>query len=128
MKKTDFTLIVSLGIILACLMSTSCTRRNVNVQEFDVKEYYYQKAMEYYPCRKNVGIVDDALVAIAKAKDVWREVLDCNECEKRPVEVYFDQNNDCWFVCGTLPRNVAGGVASIIVQADGEVLAVWHGQ
>ena len=107
-------------------MIASCNRRSVSVRDFDVSEYYYQMAIEYYPCGKNIGRIDDALTARAKAKEVWREELDCAKCEKGPVEVYFDPNSDCWFVCGVLPKNYLGGVANIIIQADGYILAVWH--
>ncbi len=120
--------IAILGGIVVLLFSSN----KPNVGQFDLSNY--QWAIDKFPLDKNVGKVDNAETAIEKAKEVWIEKFNTingetyNPINGKPIKVYFDSKNDCWYLHGALPKNWIGGVPGILIKSNGDVLAVWHSQ
>jgi hypothetical protein len=93
-----------------------------SVGTFELEDFQWH--IENFPSDKNVGAVDDAETAIKIAKELWIE--EYSKIRDAPIKVFFDKKNDCWYVCGTLPKNMLGGVPHALIQKDGTVIAVWH--
>jgi hypothetical protein len=105
----------------------------VYIGSFHLSEH--QRDIDSFPLERNVGNMEDCLTAAERAKEIWIEVFGTefngeprDPTRGRPVVVYYDDDNECWLVCGTLPPNpfLLGGVPYTIIRSDGEVLAVWH--
>ena len=132
MKKKPI-ILIAIGIVLAILGGVMFMLFNSN-KSLDVGEFSlsnHQWAIETFPSDKNVGSIDDANTAIEKSKELWIEKYSVvagqpnNPINGKPIKVYFDEKNDCWYVHGTLPSNINGAVPSALIQKDGKVLAVW---
>ena len=88
------------------------------------------------PWTENIGPIANGEEAVKKAKEIWiREFYvpwgqgnTWEEANGRPIDVYYDKSSDCWYLTGTLPKGYLGGTPNLIVQSDGEVLALWHDQ
>ena len=125
---------VAVGIVLATLGGAMImvfnSNKTVYIGEFDLTNFQWE--IETFPSDKNVGQVDNANTAIEKAKELWIEKYSVvagqpnNPINEKPIKVYFDEKNGCWYVHGTLSRNQVGGVPHAIIQKDGKVVAVWH--
>jgi hypothetical protein len=105
----------------------------VYIGSFHLSEY--QRDIDSFPMERNVGNVEDYLTAAERAKEIWIEIFGTESngeprdpTRGRPVLVYYDADNECWLVRGTLPPNpnLLGGAPYTIIRSDGEVLAVWH--
>ena len=107
---------VLLCVLLVCATFLSCSQKNVEVGKFKIDDYSYY--IENFAKDINVGKVEDADDAISKAE--------------KPYQAFFDEENKCWYVKGTLEQplfgNKKGGVAEVIFDVDGNVLALWHGK
>ena len=62
------------------------------------------------------------------AKSIWTEIYGAERTAfEEPILAV--EAKGYWHVCGTLPRNWAGGVANLIItKEDGRVIEVWHEQ
>lgn len=102
-----------------------------SIGEFAVEEYQWE--IENFPYEKSVGQVDDANVAIEKAKELWLEKYSTvngqpyDPIKGKKCEIFFDHGNNCWLVKTTLPSNTKGSVPHAIIRKDGTVIAVWMG-
>ena len=74
------------------------------------------------------GLVPDAETAIAVAVAIWNPIYGAKEIQgQRPFKAKLLK--DVWYVEGSLPRGVPGGVAEArISKKDGRVLYVFHGK
>lgn len=132
--KNKIIILISIGLVLAVIGGAIIMLFNSNKQpdvgEFELNKYRWE--IETFPSDKNVGQVDDANAAIEKAKELWIEKYSVvggqpnNPINGKPIKIYFDEKNDCWYVHGTLPKNQVGGYPHAIIQKDGKVIAVWH--
>lgn len=75
---------------------------------------------------KNVGFIGCAQDAVDIAEYLWSEVYDYNLEVKKPFVVSFDENNRVWLVYGSLRPNRFGGVPYVLMNMEGNVLALWH--
>lgn len=112
------------GIYMVLLKKTE-SKNTDTVGTFKLKDYSYY--IENFPSDKVLGSINSAQTAKENAEVIWVEIYGESTKEKKPYEVSFDDENQVWFVQGTLPKNWDGGVPHILIQkADGTVLAVWH--
>lgn len=73
------------------------------------------------------GFVPTKETAIKIAETIWLPIYGETIYEKKPFEVSFDEENQCWYVQGTLPDNTLGGVPEIVMtKSTGEILYVNH--
>ena len=132
MKKKNIVFIVasSILVILVCTLALLFNNKSLDIGEFDLANYQWE--IETFPSDKNVGEVNDAKIAIEKAKELWIEKFGLingkpyDPTQGRKVNVSYDAENECWYINGTLPRNWNGGVPHALIQKDGKVLAIWH--
>ena len=107
------------------------TSEQVGIGKFNIEKYQWE--IENFPLDKNIGEVNDADTAIEKAKKLWIENYGTvndqpyDPIQGREIEVFFDNDNDCWLVKTVLPSNVKGSVPHAIIQKNGTVMAVWMG-
>lgn len=125
MKKT---MIVIMAIILfigvSVLFFQTGKKDVVHVGSFDLADY--QWAIDSFSSSEKIGRIIDVDDVVTKSTELWRQLY--GELSGEPIEVFFDENNDCWLLRGTLPKGWLGGTPHIIVQSSGAVLAVWHEQ
>lgn len=75
---------------------------------------------------ENVGSISNAQDAASIAGHLWSEVFDYDLELKKPFVVRFDANNRVWLVYGSLPPKRFGGVPHVLMDTEGNVLAIWH--
>jgi len=97
---------------------------NMNVGDFKLSDY--QSFVNDYPSDKTVEKIDNAAVAKVQAEKVWILTYGEDVKEEKPYKVSYDSTSKVWLVTGSLPMFSLGGVAKILIQTDGKVLAVWH--
>jgi|GEM_PF-818592 len=75
-----------------------------------------------------LGFIDSPQTAKEKGVAVLKEIYGEETLkDEEPFGIAFDEKNQVWLIQGTLPDNMEGGVAHIIIQkSDGKVIAVWH--
>lgn len=122
---------ILLCVLLVCATFLSCSQKNVEVGKFNIDDYSYY--IENFAKDINVGKIEDADNAISKADKLFIETYgEENMEDEKPYQAFFDEENKCWYVKGTLEQplfgNKKGGVAEVIFDVDGNVLALWHGK
>lgn len=96
--------------------------KNIEVGSFSLLEYQWE--LETFASDKSVGVIDNSKVAIEKAKEIWIDELSeiggqpYNPINGSKIEVFYDNENDCWHVRGTLPFRVLGSVPNVIFEYD----------
>ena len=95
-----------------------------NMIDWYVENKYFPK--ENVP--ESLGFIDSPQVAKEKGVAVLKEIYGEESLkDEEPFTVAFDEKNQAWLIQGTLPDNMEGGVAHIIIQkSDGKVVAIWH--
>ena len=92
---------------------------------FDVLSFVNE--MNRFCCPgKNVGFIGCAQDAVDIAECLWSEVYDYDLEVKKPFMVSFDENNRVWLVSGSLRPNRFGGGPYVLMNMEGNVLAIWH--
>ncbi|MEL7570680.1 MAG: NTF2 fold immunity protein [Eubacteriaceae bacterium] len=100
-------------------------KTNNVVGEFTLSDYQY--FLDNYPSDKSVKEIDNADEAKIQAEKLWIEIFEKKEIKwEKPYNVSYDPSNKVWLVYGSLPKNYLGGVAYILIQQNGKVLAIWH--
>ena len=132
MKKFTKCFSVLLCVLLLCLTFASCLEKEPTPKE----EFVYKlEDFEYYTNKFkkeiNVGEIKDSDDAIAKADKLFVETYGQENMEdEKPYQSFFDEESESWYVKGTFHQNSAGtkkgGVAKVIFDTDGNVLALWH--
>ena len=133
--KNKIIILIIILIIFGGLIIFFSSKPKPNVEITDVEEFdltNYQWEIEQFSLDKKVGLINDIDTDIERAKELWIETFNLingnpfNPINGLPNEVFFDKKSDCWYIHGTLPENVDGGVPHALIQRDGTVLAVWH--
>ena len=76
---------------------------------------------------RTFGYVPDAESAIKIAVTVWEPLYGKEIASERPFHATL--RGDVWYVRGSLPRGLAGGVAEAdIGRSDAKVLRIMHGK
>lgn len=87
----------------------------------------FQDYIKTFSSEENVGPVFNLEEAVEKAEEIWIKIYGERVKEEKPYQVFYDAKNGVWLVQGTLPANMMGGSARILIEASsGKVLAVWH--
>lgn len=132
MKKFTKCFSVLLCVLLLCLNFASCLEKETaQKEEFVFKLQNFEHFTNTFAKEINVGKIENADDAIAKADKLFVETYGEEIMEdEKPYQAFFDEENNCWYVKGTFYQNSAGtrkgGVAKVIFDADGNVLALWH--
>ena len=156
MKKSVkvFIVVISVCIVAvivgALVFSDVFTRYDDTIDgEFSINDYYFQHIIDgghnsieglkkdyfdYYGTERdidisdNVGPVNDAATARKEAVKVWNELYGRWDIKgEKPYHVYYDSENEVWYIHGTLYASL-GGVAEILIGKNGDIIAVWHGK
>ena len=121
-------LLLTIALILTvCILAGAIIflrYRNPKVNSFEFSDY--QHYVDEFPLDKNVGAIIDAKDATKKAETVWMETYGKAVTKQKPYEVFYDAANKVWLVKGTVGFQRKGGVAHILMNSTGDVLAVWH--
>ena len=133
MKKFTKCFSVLLCVLLFCLNFASCLEKETAQKEAFV---YKLEDFEYYTnkFKKEIKVekIKDSDDAIAKADKLFVETYGEEIMEdEKPYQTFFDEESKSWYVRGTLPQPLSGGrrvggVAKVIFDAAGNVLALWH--
>ena len=100
-------------------------KKTETVDSFKLTDY--SDFIERFPSEKILGSIDSAQTVKEKAETIWLDIYGNSVKDKKPYNVFFDEQNQVWLVQGTLQKNCDGGVPHILIQkSDGKVLAVWH--
>lgn len=114
-------LLVIIGVVLFILFQ----KNPQEIESFKVEDYAYY--LENFPSEENVGPIADAKDAEAKAVKIWTKLYGEDVKNQTPYQLFYDEQNHVWFIHGSLPAHMDGGVANILIENDsGDVLAVWH--
>ena len=74
-----------------------------------------------------MGSIFDSKELLKKVESIWIKKFGERVKAEKPYQVFYDEQNGVWLVQGTLPADMMGGVANIIVENNtGKVLALWH--
>lgn len=99
-----------------------------------VYQFCLDEWRETYPefsCNINVGVVTNPFTAVEKAEEIWSQKLSFSQemdlCAETHRVVYYDIENKCWWVHAVLPNNLLGVVPNVLIEENGNVLAVWIG-
>lgn len=95
-----------------------------NPKTFVLEDYVSEIAQ--YGSTQNVGTITDEADALTKAETLWVSLYGAIILKEKPYTVQTDPNTGTYLVKGSLPQGSAGGVAMVILEAGGRVLAVWH--
>ena len=132
-KKVLFSIIVVLVFVLVGVGIYMFFFRNDDTVGTFKLEDYSSRIEDYnniFPEDKKpepLGRIGSAEVAKEKAEAVLIEIYGEAAENRKPYCVSFDEQNQVWLVQETLPENMLGGAAHILIQkADGEVLAIWN--
>ena len=95
------------------------------VRPFDVDDY--QEFIDTFPSNECLGKLSGKTDAVKKAEIILVKIYGKQVKKERPYQIFYDEEAGVWLVQGSLPSNMKGGVANIIIENDtGKVLAVWH--
>ena len=129
MKNKKVLIILALVILTAVGATTVLIAREHSVfskvRPFDVDDY--QEFIDTFPSNECLGKISGKTDAIKKAETILIKIYGKQVKKERPYHIFYDEEAGVWLVQGSLPSNMKGGVASIIIENDtGKVLAVWH--
>ena len=115
------------GVILGICLFKDET--NNVVGEFKLSDF--QNDINRHSLDKMVEKINNAEEAKVQAEKLWIENFGRFVKREKPYNVSYDSANKVWLVYGSLPGKLGeyfGGVAYILIQTDGKVLAIWHGK
>lgn len=121
-------------IVLITVILGQCALAKVRPFELseqeDLLQWYEESSLrENHPfLTEPVGPIENAKTAKKVAEDVWLQIYGETAKDQKPYEVYYDEENSVWCVCGTasiFESETTDGVVMILLQAEtGEILAV----
>ena len=127
MKRKHIILIVLVLVFTGGMLSLLLLHRSVEPNKpkgetFCLSEYQWE--IQTYSIEQNVGEVKGKNVAIKIAKSLWLEKYGVDLPEKK-IKVAYDTEEECWHVYSTPSPNTLGSVLHVIIQKNGNLLAVW---
>ena len=125
-KKTMlFIFPIILFVVFSGVLIAISKDKAVDIDAFDVSDYNYY--IMHFPSEENLGNVSSTDELLEKVEAIWIEEYGEEVKNEKPYQLLYDEKNDVWLVQGTLPLNMMGGVANILVEGNtGKVLAIWH--
>ena len=109
-----------------------CTRAEkenlVKNKEFRLEEYteYIENSDYKYRGSIKKKTIHNEIDAKEIAQSIWLETYGDKVIKQKPYVILRDDKEKAWLVHGTIEENHMGGVANIIINDVGEVLAFWH--
>ena len=152
MKKSTKTVIIAglIAVIIAVIAipihrGIFTLYDNIVNGEFSINEEYFQEVINYEieystdertqvlaELSENIGTIEDAKSARRAAMDIWSQYFSSVDIKsERPFSVYYDPENEIWYVIGTRHRhfvNWRGGSAEMLIDRNGDIISVWHGK
>lgn len=118
--------IIILGLVLVFVLAVVSQLPLLfsNPKTFVLEDYVSEIAQ--YGSTLNVGKITDEADALAKAESVWVSQYGQIVLKEKPYTIKTDPNTKTYLIQGTLPKGSAGGIAMIILDSSGRVLALWH--
>lgn len=123
MKKIIF-LVISVVVVVALAIIVVSAQRTNDVRIFSINDYSYY--VDKFSSNLYVEEIRTPQEARSVAESIWTEVYGNSIKFKKPYTVSYDGEHDVWLVEGNLIFGDLGGVPYILVNGNGEVLAVWH--
>ena len=123
---------VLICVLLICTSFTACLQEKTAAEDdFVFRLDDYKSFTNSFRREINVGKIEDSNDVISKADRLFIETFGEETMEdERPYQAFYDEISDCWYVKGTFYQNSAGskkgGVANVIFDSEGNVLALWH--
>lgn len=118
-------LAVVVGIVCLAFVINNQTVRSFELSEYDAMVEHYNNNFPEEEKAEPKGSIGSAKEAKKAAKAVWKEIYGFSASLKIPYHVFFDEENQVWYICGTW-FFAEGGPHILIRKSDGEILAVWH--
>lgn len=116
---------IILFVVFSGVLIAISKDKAVDIDAFDVSDYNYY--IMHFPSEENLGNVSSTDELLEKVEAIWIEEYGEEVKNEKPYQLLYDEKNDVWLVQGTLPLNMMGGVANILVEGNtGKVLAIWH--
>lgn len=121
-----------LCVLLVCTSFTGCSKEKAaSKDDFVFRLEDYKSFTNSFRSEINVGKIENSNDALSKADKLFVETFGEETMEdERPYQAFYDEESDCWLVKGTFYQNSAGtrkgGVAKVIFDTEGNVLALWH--
>lgn len=95
------------------------------LNEFCIDDY--QEEIQIFHCDKTTEPVKNEFDAEKIAEEIWLDYSGQEILQEKPFVVFYDKANNAWLVQSTLPEDLLGGSAYIIIKGiSGEILAVWR--
>jgi len=117
-------IIIGLVLVFVLVVISQLMPLFSNPKTFVLEDYVSEIAQ--YGSELNVGKITDEADALAKAESVWISQYGQIVLKQRPYKVKTDPITKTYLIQGTLPKGSAGGIAMIILDSTGRVLALWH--
>lgn len=130
MKKIIVIVVVVLIIAVAAgILYISFIKNDID-GDFKLDDYneyidFYNNNFTKEKKVESVGPIDSPQDAKKAAETIWIEVYGDSVKQKKPYHVRFDEENQVWFVCGTV-LFMEGGPNILIQKSDGKILAIWQ--
>ena len=112
-------------IIVIIIFGIGCEKK---IDRFDIEKYakyINDRECKYYGSveKKKIGNEYDVK---SIAAHVWRELYGEEVMKEKPYTVMRDKEEQAWLVHSAYKKNAVGGNSWIIIDNEGNVLAVWR--
>ena len=129
MAKKKMFLVVAIVILVACIVGgvfmIIIKNKSPQIKTFNLSEYQY--FIDNFSSEDCLGSIFDSKELLKKVESIWIKKFGERVKAEKPYQIFYDEQNGVWLVQGTLPADMMGGVANIIVENNtGKVLALWH--
>ena len=129
MAKKKMFLVVAIVILVACIVGgvfmIIIKNKSPQIKTFNLSEYLY--FIDNFSSEDCLGSIFDSKELLKKVESIWIKKFGERVKAEKPYQIFYDEQNGVWLVQGTLPADMMGGVANIIVENNtGKVLALWH--
>ena len=118
--------------ILLMVILCGCTREEkknmAENKEFRIEDYteYIENGEYKYRGSIKKKTIHNEIDAKEMAESIWLETYGDEVLKQKPYVILRDDKEKVWLVHGTMEEKHMGGVANIIINDEGEVLALWH--
>ena len=136
MRIRKYTVLIPVLIVFFILTGCSgsnnqgaASLRYIQAGSFSLSDYQWELTNCTYS--KSLSAIGDAGAAAVAATELWQAEYGTMNGEEydptlgRPVKVFYDGQQDCYLVTGTLPDWVLGSVPCALITGEGTVLALW---
>ena len=107
------------------MIESNTQSNDVKIKDFKLQDY--QEEIDIFSCNKTLTKINDTMDLYKKAQKIWVDELKFEITSEYRVEVYYDYENETWMVSAFFDDVETDAAApTVIIRADGTVLAVWR--